>query len=213
MCFSPTASFATAGLLTLIGTLCIRTTKSKRAIPFALIPLIFAIQQACEGFVWISYPWPIAYFFAVLFIFIALSWPMWIPYSLYSLEPNKKRRLVLWYDTIAGTLLSIGAFFMVARHGIDVAIINHSIAYKLTDAYQEIPTYGAWLLWVWYRLTVVVPSFLSSFKEINFLGALLLISDALAYLFWKTTFTSVWCFFAAGISIWVFYVLKRIHLK
>jgi hypothetical protein len=213
MCFSPTASFATSGLLALVGALCIRSAKNKKLLPFAMIPLIFAAQQACEGFVWITYPWPISYFFAVLFIIFAITWPMWIPYSLYSFEPGKKRRIILWYDTLAGIALSAGGLFMVARHGIDVAIINHSIAYQLTNAYQEIPEYGTWLLWAWYRATVVVPSFISSFKEIRMLGLLLLIADAIAYVFWKTTFTSVWCFFAAGISLWVLYVIKQIHLK
>jgi hypothetical protein len=213
MCFSPTASFAISGLLALVGALCIRSTKKKSYLPFAIIPLIFAAQQACEGFVWITYPWPISYFFAVLFIIFAISWPMWIPYSLYSLEPNKKRRQILWYDTLAGVVLSAGGLFMVARHGIDIAIINHSIAYGLTNAYEEIPVFGTWVLWLWYRITVVVPTFLSSFKEIRILGLLLLTSDAIAYLFWQKTFTSVWCFFAAGISLWVLYAIRKMNLK
>jgi hypothetical protein len=211
MCFSPTASFVTAGLLAFVGALCVRQAKKKSQLPFAFIPLFFAAQQAAEGIVWVSYPWPISYFFAVVFMIFALSWPVWIPYSLWSLEPQKKRKLILWYDMLAGALFSLGALIMVARHGIEVAIINHSIAYGLTQAYEAIPQYGTLFLWIWYRVTVVVPSFISSLRQIRILGILLLLSDAVAYYFWQQTFTSVWCFFAAGISAWVWFVMKEIE--
>ena len=210
MCFSPTASFITAGALAIVGTLCVRQAKKKALLPFAAIPLIFAVQQAAEGIVWVTYPWPISYFFAVLFLIVALSWPMWIPYSLWSLETQKFRRTLLWYDMLAGALFSLGALIMIARHGIDVAIVNHSIAYGLTKAYGELPQFSTLLLWLWYRVTVVVPSFISHVKEIRILGLLLLASDAIAYMFWHQTFTSVWCFFAAGISVWVWFVLKKL---
>src|SRR5579872_2221743 len=209
MCFSPTASFVTSGALALVGTLCVRSAKKKSLLPFASIPLIFAMQQAAEGVVWVTYPWPVSYFFAVLFICFALSWPLWIPYSLWSLETKKFQKQLFWYDMLAGGIFALGAFAMVARYGIEVAIVNHSIAYGSTQAYEDLPQYGGWFLWLWYRLTVVVPSFISSVKEIRVLGLLLIISDAVAYFFWHQTFTSVWCFFAAGISVWVWYVLKK----
>ena len=55
MCFSVGASFATAGTLSVISLLSIKQVAHKKElIPFALTPLFFGIQQACEGFVWIT---------------------------------------------------------------------------------------------------------------------------------------------------------------
>ena len=45
MCFSATASFAASGALGLVGAASLAKTKSKKEVPFAAVPLIFAVQQ------------------------------------------------------------------------------------------------------------------------------------------------------------------------
>src|SRR3990167_10540843 len=55
MCFSATASFIAGSALSAIGVVTIKKTKRKAEIPFAMIPLLFGIQQIIEGVVWLSF--------------------------------------------------------------------------------------------------------------------------------------------------------------
>ena len=45
MCFSAPASFIAGTALSLIGVDALRKTKTRREIPFAIIPLLFGIQH------------------------------------------------------------------------------------------------------------------------------------------------------------------------
>jgi hypothetical protein len=56
MCFSPAASFATAGVTGLIGVLCLRRVRGPGDLPLAMVPLLFAAQQAIEGALWLYLP-------------------------------------------------------------------------------------------------------------------------------------------------------------
>jgi hypothetical protein len=65
MCFSATASFVSAAALTPLGLLSVRLASGhnpSREIPLALLPVLFASQQALEGLVWLGLeapaPWP-----------------------------------------------------------------------------------------------------------------------------------------------------------
>ena len=54
MCFSATASFISGTALCVIGVATLKQTKAPAEIPFALIPLLFGIQQLTEGVIWLS---------------------------------------------------------------------------------------------------------------------------------------------------------------
>jgi heme A synthase len=54
MCFSATASFSAAAVLGTVGVVALNKVKSKDQLMFASIPLLFGIQQAIEGLVWVS---------------------------------------------------------------------------------------------------------------------------------------------------------------
>ena len=58
MCFSATASFSAGALLLGIGTLTLRSalaTRQRHALPFAAIPMLFAMQQLIEGVIWLTF--------------------------------------------------------------------------------------------------------------------------------------------------------------
>ena len=56
MCFSATGSFAVAAGLAGIGAVAVCRTKPPSHRLFAVIPLLFAIQQIAEGMVWLTMP-------------------------------------------------------------------------------------------------------------------------------------------------------------
>ena len=55
MCFSATASFSAGAVLLGLGTLALKTASRPRELPFAAIPLLFAIQQLSEGVIWLTF--------------------------------------------------------------------------------------------------------------------------------------------------------------
>ena len=55
MCFSATASFVAGTSLSVIGVATLTQAKRKTEIPFAMIPLLFGIQQLVEGVIWLTF--------------------------------------------------------------------------------------------------------------------------------------------------------------
>ena len=56
MCFSAEASFGITAILLPAGAYCVRSAlqKNRALLTLAIIPVVFAIQQFCEGLVWIG---------------------------------------------------------------------------------------------------------------------------------------------------------------
>ncbi|CAM5259495.1 hypothetical protein [Rhodanobacter lindaniclasticus] len=77
-----TASFTASVALTGIGVLALRAAHTPGERMFALIPLLFAAQQATEGLVWMSYPWDAptlrAWATQVYSVFSTTFWPVFI---------------------------------------------------------------------------------------------------------------------------------------
>ncbi len=57
MCFSAQASFGASAVLGIMGIYALRKAKQQERF-LAMVPLLFAIQQACEGIVWVTYANP-----------------------------------------------------------------------------------------------------------------------------------------------------------
>ena len=62
-----------------------------------------------------------------------------------------------------------------------------------------------------YLLSTTLSPFLSTYRTVKFFGVLLLLSFAAAYALYATWFISVWCFFAALLSLIVYlhFVLRN----
>ena len=54
MCFSASASFVAGVTLSAAGVATLKQAKRKTEIPFALMPLLFGIQQITEGVIWLT---------------------------------------------------------------------------------------------------------------------------------------------------------------
>src|SRR6185437_645962 len=99
MCFSATASFSAAGILTLAGAATLSKARDVRERPLAAVPLIFALQQGIEGLLWLTVPsgHPAGRGFATAFAGLALIvWPLFTPLAVGRAETlRNRRRLIL----------------------------------------------------------------------------------------------------------------------
>jgi len=210
MCFSATSSFSAAALLTAGGIFAIKNTPSKQYYLLAIIPLLFAIQQASEGIVWLTYN---NIKMAVLtnaaahvfLIFAFLIWPLWIPSSLFFLEKSKFRKKLLGIIFIIGILLFLTGLYTISFYKETVNISVHNIQYHIN--YPNFISTNFYL--IIYACTTILPFFISSLKEGTISGSFLFLSLIFTYLFMLNTFISVWCFFAAIISLMILVILRK----
>jgi hypothetical protein len=86
-------------------------------------------------------------------------------------------------------------------------VVMHSIHYELgfiTDGYVS-----ERLLAVVYGCVILLPLVLSSDRYHNILGAMVLVSGMATLALYDWAFVSVWCYFAAIISLYIFFVIAR----
>ena len=207
MCFSAQASFTAGTALAAVGAATIikaKKNKNKRQIAFAAIPLIFAIQQLTEGFVWLSFahPWPMVHTIAIhIFAFFAYAWwPMFIPFAIGLLEVIAWRKRVI--DILWAIGLAVGGilFYCILAYPVYAHVVNNCIAYNIKSE----PDVRLWFI-VLYGVAVLGSMFISSRKIVTIFGAVTTLSLIATYFFFEFAFVSVWCFFAAILSAIIYF--------
>jgi len=202
MCFSATSSFAAAGMLSGIGLLSVLHVRKARDYALALVPFGFAMQQLAEGIIWQRYGYfsdqELVQAMAYVFLIIAfVVWPVWIPGALWMRERAASRKKILFYFLLWGLVVAAYAVYTLIFNVVGVRILNHSIAYMLSDQHVQ----GQMVYLISYVIATVVSFFISS-KKLHWLFGILIASGLLAaYVVWSITFISVWCFFAALVSM------------
>jgi hypothetical protein len=88
MCFSATASFGAGIVLSAIGVASLKKVIHPSQTLFAAIPILFAVQQLCEGFLWLALTHPgysfLQDFTTYLFLsFAQVLWPLYVPLAVY----------------------------------------------------------------------------------------------------------------------------------
>ncbi len=178
---------------------------------FAAIPLGFAAQQASEGIVWLTIDTPAhaTLQHAAVFAFLAFAlviWPTWVPWALRAAERDAARRKWLTRLTWAGVFVSVGATVLLARWAPNAYIEGSSVHYNFgvpTGAVSHL------LLVIAYAAPALLSFFVSTIDLSNVFGAALVVSMGAALTIRAETLTSVWCFFAAGLSVLIFVSVSR----
>ena len=198
MCFSATASF-TAGIgLLAIGAVTVSRIRRRAELPFALIPGLFGVQQMIEGALWLTFPdnAPLANtVLTYLYSFFShVLWPIYVPIAVLLLEPEAWRRRVLMVLAAAGAAAGFYLLYFLITEPIVSEVVGSHISYQSPHFYI-----GA--VMVLYVLATCVSSFFSSCKTIRWFGAATFVALLTAAAFYNFWFISVWCFFAAVLSL------------
>ena len=210
MCFSAGASFGASAVLAVAGVLTLRKVEKSSQLLFAAIPIIFALQQFTEGFVWLSLSNPDFYFLHsitvnLFIIFAQILWPVLLPLSVLLLEPKPFKKIILIVLTIWGAVISSVLTYYLATN-IPIAKIDcYHIQYLLIG-----PMHEYWFRGVFYFIPTVFPLFISSTKRLWVFGIAIVIAYIVTQLFYLKYALSVWCFFAAILSLIIYYVMNKI---
>lgn len=208
MCFSATASFGASGVLLVIGTASIIKAVGIRQLPFAVVPLLFAVQQFTEGFLWLAAeeqsPGNKDILAQTYVFFAQVLWPVWIPIAFLWLEKEVKRKLMLKGLIGAGFLVGGYLAYCLFTYEVKAEITGHHIKYIL-DYPRPLRGYGN----VLYGLATVVPAFVSGVRGMKIFGLLIVMAYMVSFFYFWDVLISVWCYFAALISISIWYLIPN----
>lgn len=198
MCFSPAASFAAAAVTGALGVIAIARTRRPQDLPLALTPLLFATQQLLEGFIWLDLPMAphgantVALVLAYL-VFAQVLWPVWAPFAVLSLEPDVRRRRLIWPCLLVGACVSAYLLWRLVTLGATATVQAGHIAYD--TGHGHVVVVGAA-----YLIAVLLAPLLSSSRTVVGLGVIVGLGWAVAYTAYLASFQSIWCYVAAVAS-------------
>lgn len=217
MCFSATASFGASALLVGFSLFSGYKLMQKRVIDYARLdlvglPMAFGIQQFSEGMVWLSllrdFSPLVRQISIYTFIFFAfIFWPVYVPFCVSRLERVARNKSILKVIQLIGLAVSVILLYRIIYFGIDAEVANCHILYS--SDLTNINLYLALMIMACYLLTTVGALLLSSLSGMRVLGILIGIAYVLSLLFYQHYLISVWCFFAAIVSLLVDQMVLR----
>ncbi len=206
MCFSATASFTAGVGLVAVGVLTTRRVRRRAELPFALIPFLFGVQQLIEGVLWLTLAEGAAFTNSLLTysysLFSHVLWPIYIPISVFLIEPESWRRRTLLVVSIVGAAVGLYLLYFLVRLPIIAEVEGSHINYVSPHFYIGIVLSG-------YVLGTCFSLLLSSHWSVRLFGIAAFGSFIAAYAFYATWLISVWCFFAAALSMIVLLHFSR----
>lgn len=183
-----------------IGALTLKKTEQKAEIPLAMIPLLFGIQQIIEGMLWLSFRFDapllnvtMTYAFT---LFSHVLWPMFVPFAIGLVEAVAWRKKMIVVFQLIGVAVGLYLLYMIVKFPVTSEADEHIV--YVSPHFYELP------VMLLYLAATCVGCFFSSHKLINIFGVLALLLFMVAYWFYTVAFFSVWCFFAAILSVVIY---------
>jgi hypothetical protein len=199
MCFSAAANFVGSGVLGAVGVVTLTKVKHRRELLFASLPVLFAIHQFIEGFVWLGLdgilsPTVTHDMGAAFMLYAQGLLPFLLPLSVLLFESDAKSRrrmlpfLGIGVATTLYILWALTAFpTQVYVRGNSIVYINQATNNLAVAVFYVIATCGS-LFFSKIRMMVI-------FGVAN-LVILLVVMEVKRY-----AFTSLWCAYAAIVSV------------
>jgi len=217
MCFSATVSYSSAAVLVSTGAYAFRLARRMQSpywLLWALVPVFFGVQQGLEGLVWQqleagntvgAVPYALGFHFFSHFL-----WLWWLPLCSYLVEPGNIRRKIIAGCAMLGAFSGTLVYTVMLLHPewMSVSVRQFSILYTFSVPFRgpfHLPITPAAL----YALIVLVPLFSSSHRLIVIFGGLVALSMVLASEAYGYAYVSVWCFFAAVLSLYLVFMIHR----
>ncbi|HKD48113.1 MAG TPA: DUF6629 family protein [Rhizomicrobium sp.] len=193
MCFSATASFGAAGILVVAGAATLSRASKPDQWLLASVPLVFAVQQAVEGALWLTVPaghqagCRLATTFAIMALIV---WPVLTPLAMGLVERRRKRRRLIL--ALAGPGLGVAGYSIldIWTHPYMAWPAPHSLVYINDSPFPP-------LMLAAYLAATCAPPLLSSSIAIRWFGIVVTSGLTITLGLFFVSLVSVWCFFAA----------------
>ncbi len=211
MCFSATANFAGSAVLGAIGVATLAEVKHRRELLFASMPCLFALHQFTEGFVWLGLNGKLSqttlHGVAAAYVLYAQGLlPFLLPLSVLLIEPTRHRRQRMMGFLILGSGLALYILWGLMMDPLQVSAVGHSIVYENALTTTTIVA-------VLYVIATCGALFFSGFRDLVLLGWLNLVGLLVVMVIKSYAFTSVWCAYAAVVSVVIYFFFRRSSQK
>jgi hypothetical protein len=212
VCFSPGADVVVGGIAVAVGVDALRHVREPRQILLASLPLLFGLHQIDEAVVWWGLQGQVSDSFErvsiwIYVVFALVAIPMLVPAAVFAVEPSADRRRVIKAFAVLGVAVGVSLGIALFRGSVDAVIDGRHIAYNVSalGSGRELTAL--------YVVAACGALIASSYRDLAALGMLNLV--AVPVLMWTTVngFISVWCFWAALVSVLIDVHLRRSHAR
>ncbi len=207
MCFSATANFVGSGVLGGIGAVTLTRVKHRREVLFAVLPILFAIHQFIEGFVWLGLDGilsaAVAHNMGAAFMLYAQGLlPFLLPLSVFLFEADAKSRRRMLPFLAIGTGTALYILWALTAFPLQVFVRGNSIVY-INQATNNTA------IAVLYVIATCGSLFFSQVRVMVIFGAANLAILLVVMEFKRYAFTSLWCAYAAVASAIILFYFWR----
>ena len=207
MCFSATANFVGSAVLGTIGVATLTEVRHRRELLLAAMPCLFALHQLTEGFVWLGLdhklPPIVAHDAGAAYVLYAQGLlPFLLPLSVLLIEPTLHRRRRMLGFLVLGSVLAIYILWGLIAYPLQVSVRDHSIVYL-----NAMTTTAA--VAMLYVIATCGALFFSGFRTLVLLGWVNLAGLIVVMLVRRYGFTSLWCAYAAAVSVIIYFFFHR----
>jgi len=209
MCFSATASFTSSAVVAVVGVATVAISRGPREWLFASLPLLFAAHQFAEGAVWLALtgngalggvgPWGFMYM-----LYAQGVLPLLVPLSVWLIEPSRRRKRMVLPFLVLGAALTLYQLWTLVHFPTAIFVESHSVAYRNPGSSNT-------LVATLYVIATCGSLFFSEYRDIVALGAVNLIGVLVVLWVKQYAFTSVWCAYAAAVSILIYFYFRRLR--
>ncbi len=199
MCFSAAANFVGSTVLCAVGVVTLTKVKHRRELLFATLPILFAVHQFIEGFVWLGLDGilspVVAHNMGAAFMLYAQGLlPFLMPLSVLLFEPDGKSRRRMLPFVVLGGGTTLYILWALTAYPLQVYIRGNSIVY----INQATNNNAVALLYV---IATCGSLFFSKVRAMIIFGGANLVILLVVLAFKSYAFTSLWCAYAAIASV------------
>lgn len=198
MCFSAEVDAAMGIVIGAVAVDAARHVRDRSQLPLAALPVVLAVHQLIEVFVWWGLDGTVArsvgHAAVYAYLIIAYGIPLLVPRAVAAVEPDDARRRFVDALGVVAALVAIVLLAGVATGPVDARDAGDHIAYSAK-------LFHGGALTVVYVLTTIGCLLISSHRFLVVYGILNLV--AVGFLAWMTVsgFVSLWCAWAALTSV------------
>lgn len=219
MCIAANVNFAASAAIAIVGVATLRHARHPRAVLFAAVPLLFALHQFTEGFVWLGVrghirPEALGHMTFLFILYAQGVLPALMPLAVLLIEPvgsfrqdwrrSWRTRLILAL-TVLGLALAAYVLFALIAYPSRATVEAHSLAYN------NAATAHAWVAGT-YVVVTCGALVASSHRVVRWFGLLNFVGVVGTILAKSYAFTSIWCLYAAIVSIILYWLFRRGHV-
>jgi hypothetical protein len=209
MCFSATANFVGSTVLGAVGVVTLTRVKHRRELLFAALPLLFAIHQFIEGFVWLGldgrFSPAVTHNMAAAFMLYAQGLlPFLLPLSVLLFEPDQKSRRRMLPFLALGSATTLYILWALTSYPLQVYVKGNSIVY-INQATNNTAVA------VLYVIATCGSLFFSQVRAMVLFGATNLLLILVVMGVKRYAFTSLWCAYAAVASVIILAYFWKSH--